>query len=214
MIITIDGPVASGKSTVARLLAQKLDLYYLNTGLLYRAVAYLHFERALSLLTIERAAQQHILNYHYTTHAQVFFNEEDLTPLLKTARVDDLASRISVQPEVRELVTRIQRGIAQNHSLVIEGRDCGTDIFPFAEHKFFITASQDVRAERWRKDQEKQQQRSISHEEAVAMVRMRDERDKTRTIAPLRKAADAIEIDTSTLQLQEVVEKILSYIHK
>lgn len=214
MIITIDGPVASGKSSVAQALAHTMGIYYINTGLLYRAVAYLYYEKNISLADIKRAFQEQQVYYRYAQKAQVFVRQEDITPVLKTPQVDDYASRLSVMPEVRELVTSMQHTIAQQHDMVIEGRDCGTTVFPHAEYKFFITASLEVRAERWRKDQEKQQQHAITHAEAVRMVSMRDERDKNRTIAPLRKAADAIEIDSSDLALHEVVDKILSIINK
>ncbi|HLC07379.1 MAG TPA: (d)CMP kinase [Candidatus Babeliales bacterium] len=219
MIITIDGPVASGKSTVSRILAQKLGYYYLCSGLLYRALGYVLVNRyGYTLETIAEPSQEDIkhcfdpqkFSYHYDAHTQerIFFDNKDITAHLKDRFIDKIASIVSVNVRVRYAVTQLQRDIASKSDIVTDGRDVGSVVFPDAHVKFFITASVDVRAERWRKDQEKYGNH-FSVDEAIAAITDRDDRDKNRTIAPLIIPDNAIVIDTSDLNVEQAVEQMI-----
>lgn len=222
MIITIDGPTASGKSSVARLLAKELNCYYLYTGLLYRAVAYVLVKMyGYTLDQLEFVAEDTLalvfsgerLAYRYTIvdGAQVFFDGVDITPQLKVAAVDVWTSYISSQKNVREAITRLQSEIAGHTTIVVEGRDCGSVVFPSAEYKIFITASLVVRAERWAKDQMRLGVVFLQ-ESAESAVKDRDQRDEQRMHSPLIVPKGAFIIDNSQLTLQETVQRILSFI--
>lgn len=224
MIITIDGPVASGKSTVSRMLAQKLNYYYLCSGLLYRALGYLLINKyGYTLETvgspkqddIMRCFDPHKFSYQYAqdTQERIVFEGLDITVQLKERFMDKVASVVSVNEDVRTAVTQIQRDIASLHNIVTDGRDVGSVVFPQAEYKFFVTASVAVRAARWRKDQEKYGNH-FSVDEAVTIITDRDERDKTRTIAPLIVPQGAIVIDTSDMSIEQTIAKMLEYIKK
>jgi cytidylate kinase len=222
MIITIDGPVASGKSTISRILADTLEYYYVCSGLIYRAIAYVLVERygytpeTLASVRAEDLAaciDPKRLQYSYDGLSQerIFFDHEDITSYLKDKFIDNITSLVSVNKDVRKAVTALQRSIAGNHNIIIDGRDVGSVVFPDAELKFFVTASVPVRAERWRKDQERYNN-YVSHDEAIALITERDERDKNRTIAPLVVPKNAITIDTSTLTVDQTIEKMMEYI--
>jgi cytidylate kinase len=219
MIITIDGPVASGKSTVSRIVAQKLGYYYLCSGLLYRALAYLLVnKRGYTIDTVANPRMEDIaycfdaqkFAYHYDEHSQehIFFDGQNITPYLKDSFMDKVTSIVSVDEQVRQAITTIQRTIALQHSIVTDGRDVGSVVFPQAEFKFFVTASVVVRAERWRKDQEKYGNH-LPVDQAMAMITDRDNRDKNREVAPLIIPIDAIVIDTSELTIQQTVDEIM-----
>jgi len=222
MIITIDGPVASGKSTVGRILAQKLGYYYLYSGLLYRALGYLLIHHCkYTVETIGNIAEADIIRcfdpkkflycYAPDTHERIFFDGADITPHLKDRFIDKISSIISVNEQVRHAVTQIQRFIASEYNIVTDGRDVGSVVFFHAEVKFFVTASVSIRAQRWRKDQEKYGNH-FSQEEAIAIITDRDERDKNRAIAPLIVPHNAVIIDTSELNKEETVEKMMTII--
>jgi CMP/dCMP kinase len=222
MIITIDGPVASGKSTVSRILARELGDYYLCSGLLYRALGYLLINRyGYTLETITHVTDTDITNcldpdrfvycYAPDTQERIFFDRVDITAYLKDRFMDKVSSVISVNERVRRAITTIQRHIGSQYDLVIDGRDVGSVVFPYAEVKFFITASVEIRADRWRKDQEKYGNH-FSHDDAVAIITDRDERDKNRTIAPLIIPHNAIIIDTSDLDVMQTIKKMVDTI--
>ena len=223
MIITINGPAASGKSTISRMLADQLEYYYLCSGLLYRAIAYIlvntygYTPETLTTITVEdimHCVDPTRLRYDYDELCQerIFFDNDDITPYLKDKFVDHITSIISVNKHVRSAVMFIQHTLAAHHSVVADGRDVGSVVFPQADVKFFVTASVAVRAERWRKDQERYNNH-LSFDEAIALITDRDDRDKNRVIAPLIIPDNAIVIDTSELSAQETVEKMMSYIN-
>lgn len=222
MIITIDGPVASGKSTVSRILARELGYYYLCSGLLYRALGYLLINHhSYTLETIAHATDvdiaycldpdRFVYCYAPDTQERIFFDGIDITIYLKDRFMDKVSSIISVDQRVRHAITTIQRHIGSQYDLVIDGRDVGSVVFPYAEVKFFITASVAVRADRWRKDQEKYGNH-FSHNDAVAIITDRDERDKNRTIAPLIIPQHAIIIDTSDLDVVQTIKRMVDAI--
>ena len=216
MIITIDGPTASGKSTAGRLLAKELNYYYLYTGLLYRALAYLLMnEQGYTLETIahpdmnvvDQILKQLIYRYDASNRERIFFDKKDITPYLKGDRVGQAASIVSTNPEVRDRLNILQRAIADDHDVVIDGRDSGSVVFPKADVKFFLTASEDVRALRWKAQQEKRGE-NVTLQEAQEFVKSRDHRDTTRKTAPLTIPQGAQVIDNSNMSIGETLAKI------
>lgn len=224
MVITIDGPAASGKSTIAQKLAKKLGFYFVSSGYLYRALAYLILRSkkytidqltSLSKEEIDQIADPQRLIYCYTPDAgiSITFDSEDITHKLKDQSVDNGASIISVNPNVREALMKFQHSLAQNHDLILEGRDSGSKVFPNAQVKFFLTATPKIRAERWQKDQA-QRNNGMSFDEALERVVERDVRDTTRAIAPLIVPTGAIGIDNSHLTQEQALAIMLEYIEK
>lgn len=214
-IITIDGPAGSGKSTVSRLLAKKLDFLYLDTGAMYRAVA-LHAKRAGIAIDDDKELYKMCrdLDINFASNGdnfRVYLGGEDMSLEIRKPEMDMLSSRISIIKEVRDAMTELQRKIGREGRLIAEGRDMGTVVFPDAEHKFFITASTEARAER-RYNERIGRGESVSREEVEMELKKRDEQDRNRPIAPLKPAEDAIIIDTTTLRIDQVVEEILSNI--
>jgi cytidylate kinase len=211
-IITIDGPVASGKSTVSRLLAKRLDFFYLDTGAMYRAVAFQAERKGIEIgdkQELRELCQNLDLRFQTDEEGtKLYLGEEDISLALRTPEMDLLSSTISAIKEVREAMTGLQRQIGQKGRLVAEGRDMGTIVFPNAEYKFFITASPRVRAKRRYKERINRSE-SVSLEAVEKELKIRDHQDETRPIAPLRPAKDAKIIDTTSLNPNQVIEKIL-----
>ncbi len=220
MIITIDGPAASGKSTIAKLVAKRLTIYYLQTGLLYRAIAYL-------LMTTFNRKPEHFDNlepkdlgfirdlfYDYAEGSgHVSYKGDNITAHLFDVSVDQPASLVSANPHVREALLGFQRHIAIKHDLVAEGRDCGSVVFPLANYKFFLTASLEVRARRVIADT-KRGDVTLTLEEAKAEIAARDKRDTTRKVAPLTMPEDGIRIDNSNLSIEATVDEFMRHIAK
>jgi CMP/dCMP kinase len=216
MIITIDGPTASGKTTVARMLAGKLHFYYISSGLLFRGLAYVlvheyKYGRTQlenpQLADIQRALdpQRFVYQYNAATHEQLFFDNNNITSFLRDSAISTYASLLGTQDSVRTALEKLQHRIADHHNVVAEGRDTGSVIFPHAQIKFYLTASLEVRVARWAKDQQAKG-RVITLEQAQAEVQERDERDASRALAPLCIPARAIIIDDSALAQQQVME--------
>ena len=210
--ITIDGPVASGKSTLSRLVAKKLNLLYLDTGAMYRAVA-LQAQRAGVDLSdgIELGKLCKNLDINLVSEGgspKIYIGEEDISLDIRRPEMDMLSSRVSAVREVREAMTGLQRKIGKKGGVVAEGRDMGTVVFPEADYKFFITALPKVRAERRYKERIGRNE-SVLRKDVERELKKRDEQDKNRFIAPLRPAKDAVIIDTSGLDIGQVVEEII-----
>jgi len=222
MIITLDGPSASGKSRAARTLAHELGIYYLSTGYLYRAVAYCALQRGaiiaeeqpLDPTLVEQCADPRKLSYRYEQgNAQVLFDGVDITSHLKNPLVDRSASIVSAQPAVRTALISVQRVIAERADLVADGRDCGSVVFPDAPYKFFITASLDERARRWAADCAARGI-SCSLEEARSALSERDTRDAARVVSPLIVPEGSVIVDTTDLTPDAVVAHIRATIQK
>lgn len=215
MVITLDGPSASGKSTLAQLVAHKLDFYYLSTGMLYRGVAYLVFHR-LALAqphscTLDSSMLLCIQDLEYcyeNNHARLLYKHEDITPHLFSRERGEEASIVSENPLVRQALLPVQRIAAQRYNLIAEGRDCGSIVFPNADYKFYITASLEARAKRIIADHKS------SLQEAQEKIIQRDARDSNRTYAPLTVPENAIIIDTTSLSVEQACEEVLGYINK
>jgi len=207
-VIAIDGPAGSGKSTVARLVARQLGYVYLDTGAMYRTVAYLALkdgvalDDAASLSALTRSA--HI---GFTPDGKVEAREEDVTEEIRRPSVSAAVSEVSAHERVRELLVEEQRRLATGADVVMEGRDIGTVVFPDARLKVFLTARPDVRAERRRKELVAKGEHTTLAETQAA-IEARDEYDSSRAVAPLVKAADAVEIDTSEMTIDQVVAAV------
>lgn len=218
MIITIDGPTASGKSTTAQLLAHKLGFSYLNSGFLYRAFAFILMHekgytlKNLNTLTDDDIRAIHIDLLSYTRDIRgnpcIQYNGQDITRHLKSSPdIDQASSIISAYPLVRKLLLDVQREIGKKQDLVIDGRDAGSVVFPNAEFKFYLTAALETRALRWMHDQ-MLRGKSMSLQEAIRQLQIRDERDMTRSVAPLEIPRGAMVIDNGDYTLQETVELV------
>lgn len=224
MIITIDGPTASGKSSLARALAARLNCYYLNTGLLYRALAYVlmnkngYNQRDFQLKNIAPhdmalAATYCRYGYDATTGEYIEYDGRNITTELKTAEIDSASSLIATLVIARDCITNWSHAIARDKSLVTDGRDTGSVLFADANYKFYLTASLPIRAARWQADQLKRG-KTVSLEQAQEHINDRDLRDSNRSVAPLSVAPGAIIIDNSLLSPEQTVEQVISEIIK
>ncbi len=197
MQIAIDGPVASGKTSLGRALARHFGCLFVETGKMYRAVA-LGLKRGLSLdeMEITMTDQGHFL-----------LNGEDVTALLHTQKLDQDSSKVATQPKVREKLVQLQQRIAAGHDVVMEGRDIGTVVLPEADAKLFLQASPQERVKRRAKERKETDLSTTSNE-----ILTRDERDRTRAISPLNPACDAIIIDTNQKSLAEVISEAIDLV--
>ena len=229
MIITIDGPVSSGKSSAAKTLAKELKIYYLNTGLLYRAMTYI-FLKILNIKPKDISAKDfdlHVQNikpenlnfvkdivYDFGNNkAYVFYNKENITSKLHDANIDILTAIMASNKNVRDSLVKLQRDLAKKHNLVADGRDLGSIVYPDADYKFYITANIETRAQRMMMDKARP---NVSNdiEQAKKEIRERDKRDEERKISPLTVPENAILIDNSKLNLQETVDHMMRHIEK
>lgn len=208
LIVAIDGPAGAGKSTAARLLAARLGYALLDTGAIYRTMALRARQRGIAWEdgpAVAALADELELAFRLvgaTNH--VFANGEDVTAAIRTPEISDGASRVSALPEVRAALLGLQRRIGAAGGVVVEGRDIGTVVFPNAQAKFFLTASADERARR-RVAELQAAGRPADLAQTKADILARDDRDSNRATAPLRRAPDAVEIDSSALGPDEVV---------
>lgn len=212
-IIAIDGPAGAGKSTVARKVAEVLGLFYLDTGAMYRALTWFILQSGVDLSdepTVAELASQCQIEFVNTPTPAVFVNGEDVTQAIRTPRVTARVSAIAAQGSVREALVKQQQNYGRRGGIVIDGRDIGTHVFPDAEVKVFLTASIQERARRRQLDLKNLGQSDVSLSELEASIAERDRQDSTRAISPLRKAEDAIGIETDNLTIEQVLDAIVT----
>ncbi|MEX0715104.1 MAG: (d)CMP kinase [Planctomycetaceae bacterium] len=207
MIVTIDGPAGSGKSTAARQLAARLGFRFLDTGAMYRAVALECVTRGVPPESEEAVAAIADRVRIELPAERVLVDGRDVTEAIRSPEATAAASYVAVHPEVRRALVRLQREAAAGGNVVSEGRDQGTVVFPDAECKFFLTADAEERARR-RWAEFRAQGSEVSFEELLTSIRDRDERDEQRAVAPLKPAADATVIDTSHRTIEEVLAEL------
>ncbi|MCX7921784.1 MAG: (d)CMP kinase [Clostridia bacterium] len=211
--IAIDGPAGAGKSTIAKAISKELGIIYLDTGAMYRAVALKAINEGIDTLDKSRLAQMVEaidIKISCTENEQkIFLDGVEISQKIRTPAISIGASNVAVVPAVRMKMVELQRSIAAENSVVMDGRDIGTYVLPEADIKIFLTASVDERARRRYIEQIQKGITDITLEEVKRDIEYRDKNDSSRDFAPLRKAEDAIEIDTTSMALEEVVEKIL-----
>jgi len=212
--VAIDGPAGAGKSTIAKLVAKKKGYIYVDTGAMYRGLA-IHFLKKKADSEDRQAVAEACRDAEVTIGyedgvQQIYLNGENVTGMLRTEEVGNMASKTSAIPEVREKLLELQRSLAREKDVIMDGRDIGTNILPNADVKIYLTASVETRARR-RYDELKEKGTDCSLDEIARDIRERDERDMTREIAPLKKAEDAILVDSSDMTIQQVVDEICGY---
>ena len=207
MIVTIDGPAGSGKSTAARGLSQRLGFEFLDTGAMYRCVALAVLQRGIDPADEQASGDVSRQIRISFAEAHVLLDGEDVTQAIRTAEVSEAASQVAQYPAVREAMVDLQRKAAEGVDIVSEGRDQGTVVFPDALCKFFLIADPEERARR-RYDEMQGQDSQISQAEILQQIHQRDQRDESRAVAPLKPADDAVEINTSQLTIEEVLDKL------
>lgn len=214
--IALDGPSGSGKSTVAKRLSQKLNILYLDTGAMYRATALKALSLGIDTFDAEKVAtfiDEIGLEIKYIDGSQhTFLDGEDVSEKIREPHVSMAASNISSLKCVRIKMVEMQRQIASQMSCVLDGRDIGSYVLPNANYKFYLTASVEVRADRRFKELTLKGHK-VNFNELKAEIEQRDYNDRTRDFSPLTKADDAIEIDTSFMTIEQVINKVLAYLN-
>ncbi|WP_314205820.1 (d)CMP kinase [Capnocytophaga bilenii] len=218
IIIAVDGYSSTGKSTTAKAVAKALGYVYIDTGAMYRGVTYLALEKGLvstqgvEIKPLMKALRHSKFNFVYNPalgFSELYLDGKNIEDNIRSIDVANWVSEIAKQPEVRTFLVNLQRKMGEEKGVVMDGRDIGTVVFPEAELKIFMTASEEVRAQRRFKELQTKGEK-VSFEEVLANIKHRDHVDTTRKESPLRKADDAITIDNTHLTIEEQVDKILS----
>ena len=205
--IAIDGPSGAGKSTIANAIAKQLGIDYIDTGAMYRAVGYKVKNCGIDPEDTEamRAMLQETeIDF---SEGNIILDGQLINDKIRTEEIAKMASRCSSRPEVREKLVQLQRSMGQRKSIVMDGRDIGNNVLPDAEYKFFMTASAEERAQR-RYDELIEKGETAEYEQVLEDIKKRDHSDMTRELNPLRKAEDAIEVDTTGMSIEEVIAYI------
>lgn len=217
MRIALDGPCGAGKSTLGRLLARRLGYVYIDTGAMYRAVALCALESGVSLddpAALEALAANLRMEFQPCGERQKLFVEKwDVTDAIRSPRVSQGASKVSAVPGVRRAMVKLQREMSANADVVMDGRDIGTVVFPDAELKFYLDAAVEERAQRrWAEDRDRGLE--ADYGEILRQIRERDHRDMNRADSPLRRAEDAVRIDSSGLGVEGVLGLMLDHVSR
>ena len=210
--IAIDGPAGAGKSTIAKRLAKELGYYYVDTGAIYRTVAYFMDLLGISPKDtdgVSRYIDELTIDIYYDENGlqHMLMNDIDVTDDIRTPDISQKASLVSAQPVVREMLLDMQRDVARENNVIMDGRDIGTVVLPKADVKIFLTASAEVRAQRRHAELQAKGAKD-SFEQVLSDIQRRDHQDSTRAIAPLKAAKDAVPVDTSNMDIDDVVETI------
>jgi cytidylate kinase len=210
--IAIDGPAGAGKSTIAKRLAKELGYYYVDTGAIYRTVAYFMDLLGISPKDtdgVSRYIDELTIDIYYDENGlqHMLMNDIDVTDDIRTPDISQKASLVSAQPVVREMLLDMQRDVARENNVIMDGRDIGTVVLPKADVKIFLTASAEVRAQRRHVELQAKGAKD-SFEQVLSDIQRRDHQDSTRAIAPLKAAKDAVTVDTSGMDIDDVVETI------
>lgn len=212
--VAIDGPAGAGKSTIAKLVAKEKGYIYVDTGAMYRGLAIHFLNRGIDPEdrdAVAEACRDAEVTIGYEDGVQqIYLNGENVTSMLRTEETGNMASKTSAIPEVREKLLELQRSLAREKDVIMDGRDIGTNILPDADVKIYLTASVETRARR-RYDELREKGEDCSLKEISRDIKERDERDMTREIAPLKKADDAVLVDSSDMTIQQVVDEICSH---
>ena len=210
--IAIDGPSGAGKSTIAKAVAKKLGIDYIDTGAMYRAIGYKMREEGVSPddgEALTRLLESSDIDF---VNGDIILDGTVVNDKIRTSDISQRASECSALPEVREKLVQLQRSMGEKKSVIMDGRDIATNVLKDAQYKFFLTASAEERADRRYKELVEKGER-ISYDEVLEDIKKRDHNDMTRKLNPLRKADDALEVDSTGLSVGEVIDKILKEIN-
>ena len=205
--IAVDGPSGAGKSTIAKAVAKKLNIDYIDTGAMYRAVGYKMLQKGVALTDIE--GLQDMLDHTEIDFSQgnIYLDGEIVNDVIRTQEISKQASDCSAIGIVRKKLVDLQQKMGESKSVIMDGRDIGTVVFPDAEFKFYVTASAEERARR-RYEELIAKGQDVDYDQVLIDINTRDHNDSTREITPLRKAEDAVEVDTTSMNIEEVVAHI------
>lgn len=209
--VAVDGPSGAGKSTIAKAVADKLGIDYIDTGAMYRSVGYKMVCEGISVEDEEclrKMLDETDIDFYENN---IILDGEIINDKIRTSEISKMASLCSAVPAVREKLVELQRRMGEKKSVIMDGRDIGTNVFKDAEYKFFLTASPEERADRRYKEL-KEKGESISYDEVLNDIKQRDHNDSTRKLNPLRKADDALEVDTTGLSIEDVIDNVLKEI--
>ena len=211
-IVAIDGPAGAGKGTITKLVGEKLGLINIDTGATFRCVTLNMLQEQIDIQEEDKIKEMlDKINIKMEPNGKIFLNGEDVTRRIRENDVNNFVSPVSVLPIVRNKLLEVQRSIAEGKNVIMEGRDIGTVVFPNADVKIYLDATAEERAKR-RVLQNQEKGIESSYEEVLEGIKDRDKRDSTRKIAPLKKAEDAIYVDSTNLNIEQVVEKIIQII--
>lgn len=216
-IVAVDGPAGSGKGTITKIVGEKENLVYIDTGALYRCVTLSMLRKNVGLEDLEKI--QEVLNTidiefkQEEDQKKVYLNGEDVSKEIREIAVNKFVSQVSHVVIVREAITELSRKIAKGKQVIMEGRDIGTNVFPKADVKIYLDASPEERAKR-RQKQNEEKGINIPFQEIIENIKFRDNNDKTSSVAPLKQAEDAVYIDSSNMTIEEVAEEVIKIIHQ